>query len=298
MNLSDQRRGEIYVLLGAILWGLFPVLTVLSENKVAPLIALGFSTLFSSLFFGALITIRKKWKELLQKSAILDILITTLILGVLYYILTFFGLRLTSPGNASIIGLSEILMGYIFFHFIRKEEILRSHVIGAVLVSIGVIIIFIPNFQKLQLGDLLILSAACIAPFGNFFQRRARTKASSESILFIRSVIGTIIIFFLAFMLKDSFTMISIKSAFLVLFISGVFVFGLSKIFWIEGIHRISIVKASALNCISPLVTISLAWLILQKAPTIYQLLSIIPLFFGIIFLSRNKTKLQPQTGN
>ena len=61
MNLSDQRRGEIYVLLGAILWGLFPVLTVLSENKVAPLIALGFSTLFSCFFFGALITIRKKW---------------------------------------------------------------------------------------------------------------------------------------------------------------------------------------------------------------------------------------------
>ena len=221
----------------------------------------------------------------------MDILLTTLILGVLYYILTFFGLRLTSPGNASIIGLSEILMGYIFFHLIRKEEILKSHLIGAILVIVGVIIIFIPNFQKFQLGDLLILSAALIAPFGNFFQRRARTKTSSESILFIRSVIGTIIIFFLAFMLRDSFTVISIKSAFLVLFISGVFVFGLSKIFWIEGIHRIGIVKANALNCISPLVAISFAWVILQKAPTIYQLLSIIPLFFGIIFLSRNKTK-------
>ena len=69
------------------------------------------------------------------------------------------------------------------------EELVKWHVVGVLFMVIGVIIIFSPNFRQFQICDLLILLDR-IAPLANFFQRRARTKVSSESILFIRTAIS------------------------------------------------------------------------------------------------------------
>ncbi len=289
MNLSTNRQGELSVLSEAALWGLFPVVTVLSEDKVAPLVALGFSTLFACIFFAVVLTLKKKWKELLQKSALSDILISTLLLGIIYYVLTFFALLHTSPGNASIIGVVEIFFSFLFFHVWRKEELVKWHVVGAIFMVIGVIIIFSPNFRQFQIGDLLILLATAIAPFGNFFQRRARTKVSSESILFIRTAISAAVILFMALLLGNSFSVRGLSDIWLLLIINGAVILGFSKILWIEGIHRISVMKANALATVAPPTTLIFAWLILQKAPTIYQLFSFVPIFIGVIFLSINK---------
>jgi drug/metabolite transporter (DMT)-like permease len=63
---------------------------------------------------------------------------------------------------------------------------------------------------------------------------------------------------------------------------------GLSKLLWIEGIHRISVTKASALSSMSPLLTLLFAWLLLGNVPSIFQLVSFIPMFFGVLLLSQN----------
>lgn len=289
MKISKERTGELFIIFEALLWGLFPVMTVLSQNKLPSLISLGFSTLFSSIFFGAIITYKNKWQELKNISALQDILIATALLGILYYLLFFFGLRFTSPGNASIIALSEIFFSYVYFHVWKKDDLPSQHIIGAILMIIGVIIIFYPNLHSFQIGDLLILAASFIAPFGNFYQKRARTKVSSESILFIRSFLSAVVVLFLAFIFHNSFFTKNFNSSLLFLLINGVLVLGLSKVFWIEGIHRISIMKANALGSIAPLVALFFSFILLQKIPTMYQLISFIPMFFGILFLSKNK---------
>lgn len=289
MKLSKERAGEFFILTEALLWGLYPVVTSIALSKLSLLVALGLSTLFAGIFFGLVISIRHKWSELKQKSALADILITTVILGVIYYVLSFYGLTITSPGNASIIALSEIFFSYLFFHLLRKEDLAGTHIIGAILVVISVFIIFLPSFKSFQTGDIFILLAAMIAPIGNFFQRRARKKVSSESILFIRSFISAGFIISLAFFTKSNFSYLSIMSVLPVLVINGVLVLGLSKLLWIEGIHRISVMKGNALNAISPLFTIILVFVILHKVPSSYQLWSFIPMFLGVIFLSSNK---------
>jgi drug/metabolite transporter (DMT)-like permease len=287
-SLNNERQGEVIIFLEAILWSLFPVVTVLSFKNVSTILALAWSTLFAALFFLLIIIVKKKWSQLVNRGAIRDILLATIILGILYYFFYFFGLRFTSPGNASLIALTEVFFSFLFFNVWRKEYISAFHIGGAVLMLVGAAIVLYPNVHKLQFGDLLIIISAVIAPLGNFFQRRARKQVDSEVILFIRSTISAIVIFILAYFTRQNFGSLDIKNFFLFLIINGFFLLGLSKYLWIEGIHRINVMKANALNGIGPLLTLFFSWLLLNTLPTGFQLVSFIPMFFGVILLSKN----------
>ncbi|MBI2175397.1 MAG: DMT family transporter [Parcubacteria group bacterium] len=288
-DLSQERQGEIFIFSEALLWSLFPVITVLSLGSFSPVVALGWSTLFAAVFFGIILAVKKKWKEFKNTSALKDILLATGIIGILYYLLFFFGLRSTSAGNASIIALSEIFFSFLFFNIWRKDYMPTAHIYGALFMLVGAVIVLFPNFTAFRSGDMMILLGAAIAPVGNFFQRRARGAVSSETILFIRSSVGAPVVFLVAYALGGSFLAISFNKAFLYLIINGLLLLGLSKVFWIEGILRINVAKAGALSSVGPLFTLLFAWLFLHNAPTIFQMLSLIPIGAGIILLGSNK---------
>jgi len=287
--MTQERKGKIIIFSEALLWSLFPVITIISLKNIPPIISLGFCTLFATIFFAVVLSIKGGWGEIRNREALKDILWVTFFLGIFYYLLYFSGLRFTSAGNAGIIALTEIFFSFLFFHIWRKDHIPYTHIIGAVLMLIGAIIVLYPNFSKFHPGDLLILAASFIAPFGNFFQQKARKKVSSESILFIRSFISTPVIFIFAYLTDVDFTIISIKKSLVVLIINGFFLLGLSKILWIEGIHRISVTKANALNSAAPLLTLLFAWILLHDTPTKFQFFSFLPMFLGVILLGRNR---------
>jgi len=285
MKQDTQRQGEFFIFFQAFIGGIFPVIAIISFNKLSPLFSLGASLLFAALFLAIIISFKKKWSEIKNISALIDILFTTLFIVILYFGLIFLGLHYTSAGNASIISLAEIFTSYIFFHVWKKDPIPSQHLFGAVLMLLGAVIVLYPNVHKFQLGDLLILTATFFPPFGNFFQQRARKKVSSEIIIFARSLIGGIAILSFMPLLKINPFSFDLKNTIFFFIINGCFYLGLSKILWIEGIHRISVTKANALNSTSPIITLLFAWLILKNTPTIWQLLSFIPMFFGIILL-------------
>lgn len=289
MSLNREKQGELFIFSELVLWSLYPVITIISFNKLSPLVSLAISTAFSAIFFAGLLTLRKKWHELKNTSAMKDIFLVSLINGVLFYLFSFFGLRYTSAGNASIIALIEVFFTYLFFHVWRKDYLPTQHALGAILTVTGAIIVLYPNIHNFAGGDLLIVAAAAVAPFGNFFQQRVRKTVSSESIMFIRSVVASIVLFALTLLFQANFDFTSIKESLVPLLINGIFLFGLAKILWIEGIHRMSVTKASALSSTSPLLTLFFAWILLKNIPTTWQLLSFIPMFLGVILLSVNK---------
>jgi drug/metabolite transporter (DMT)-like permease len=161
--------------------------------------------------------------------------------------------------------------------------------IGAILMIIGAVIVLYPNTKELNIGDLFILLGAATIPFGNFFQRRARSKVSSEVIMFVRSVIATIMISVVILVFKIQMPSNEIQKSLTFLVINGVLVLGLSKVFWLEAIHRINVAKAVALNAGAPLITLLFAWAFLHHVPTIWQMVSLIPMFFGVMMLSLQK---------
>ena len=53
MTKNTQTQGELFTVAGAVLWGLFPIVTRLSYATLSPILSLGISTIFAAVFFGS-----------------------------------------------------------------------------------------------------------------------------------------------------------------------------------------------------------------------------------------------------
>src|SRR3989344_9056755 len=115
MHISQQVKGDLNIYATSVLWAFFPIVTVLSYSNLNPLPSLAFSTLFATLFFAILLTIKKKWHELTNRIALRDIFYVALFIGVGVYSFTFVALAYTTAGNVSLIGLLEIFFSYLLF---------------------------------------------------------------------------------------------------------------------------------------------------------------------------------------
>lgn len=288
MNITEERKGEIFIFVEGFFWAFFPVITILSYGKLPSLISLAYSTFFSSIFFGVIVLYKKKWRELLNPLVWKYVSIVVLFIGVLFYSFFYIGLTKTTAGNASIIALFEIFTSFLLFHVFKGDKISHEYKIGAFLMVLGAIIVLGRDFSSINIGDIFILAATFCAPFGNHFQQKARKITSSETIMFLRSFLSFPIIFLLAFLLNQHSSYIDIKSSLLFLLINGILLFGFSKLLWVEAIHRISVTKALALSSLTPFLTLLIAWIFLKQIPNIWQFLSLIPILIGVFLLTDN----------
>lgn len=290
-RLSKAKQGELFIFAEAALWGLFPIITVFSYNSLPTLYALVGSAFFAALFFGTVLLIKGNWRELLNIRALRDILLSTFLIGIGYYLLTFFALRFTSPGNVSLVALAEVFFSYLLFHIWKKEEISPLHLLGCALMVVGVIVVLVPSARSFNVGDALVLVGATLTPIGNYFMRRARLTTSSEVIMFIRSSVVAAVIGVFALGLHGVPSVADLQTSLPFLVINGLLLMGFSKILWIEGIHRISVIKANALASVAPIFTLLFAWWLMKTPPSPWQLLAFVPMFFGILLLNTEGEK-------
>ncbi len=290
INLNKEREGEIIILVGALIWSFFPIITKLTYSNIHPFLSLSISTFFATIFFAVIISFRGKWQDLKNKSARFDILMATFIVGILFYGLIFWGISLTKAGNAAIIMLMEIFFSYLFFNVWKKESFRKEYLIGIILMAIGALIVLFPKDFAFRTGDIIILFATMIPPLGNYFQRRARKKVCTECLLFVRSFITAIFMILISLSFFQLPSINDIQSSLIFLVINGIFIFGLAKIAWVEAIHRISVTKCLALNSISPFFTLIFAYYILTELPTLWQIVGLIPMIIGIYFLTFKKS--------
>lgn len=285
---SETRKGEAYILFGAFFWSLFPIAIVLSYSSLSGLISLAWSTLIAAIFFATVMFFRRLPFFIIDATYWKYLVGVTFFNGSLFYIFYYVGLESTTPGNASLIGLTEILTSFLFFNVFRKEFMSKEHKVGAVIMALGALLILFKGFSSLNFGDIFIFLAMCCGPIGNYYQQKARKIASAENILFWRSIISAPLIFLLAFFLNNTVQFSFNFNTIIFLLINGIIMLGLTKITWVEGIHRIPVTKAISFGALCPLLTMFFSWLILEQSPTIIQLLSFIPLAIGTLLLTDN----------
>jgi drug/metabolite transporter (DMT)-like permease len=285
--MKEAAKGDLFVFGEALLWGFFPIITILSYSNFNPVTSLAWSTLFAAVFFGLAMIARGKVREIFNPKIYLQIFIIAIFIGWLFYGFYFWGLKHTTAGNASIIALMELCFAYLLFNVWKKQKFSAAHTAGAVLMLLGALIILYPK-QGLQFrsGDWLVLLASACAPVGNYYQQKVRKIVSSETILFLRSLFTFPFFFLLAYFLNIQTGFSVIEKSLGFLFLNGFIVLGISKIFWMEGIHRISVTRADALSSVTPLFTLIFAFFILHQMPTIWQLAALVPLGAGLWLLT------------
>ena len=284
--MTPEKKGEFFIFLETSLWAAFPIVTVLSYAVLPSLVSFAWSVLFSAILFGGMVVYRKTWREMANPVLWKYIFFITLFVGILFYGLYFVGLESTTPGNAAIIVLFQVFTSFFLFNLFRDELFSLEHKVGAFCMVIGALIVLAPNFSGVNVGDFLILAATFIVPFGNLYSKKAREIASSETIMFLRTVCSAPVIFLLAYFIGSRATTADIIMVLPLLLINVVLLLGLSKIFFLEGIHRISVTKAVALESLGPLLTLILAWVFLSQLPSIWQISSLVPFIIGVFLLT------------
>ena len=158
------------------------------------------------------------------------------------------------------------------------------------LMAVGAFAVLFPGGRlHLNEGDIIILVASAIPPVGNYFAQKAREQVGSNMIMFIRSILSGIFILFMAFLFEPVPVQADVTNALFFILVNGLLLMGLSKILWIEGIHRIPITKAVALNSVAPAFTLLFAFLIIGEMPSVWQFLGFLPMLIGIFLLTEYK---------
>ncbi len=287
--MTKEHKGEVFIFLEALSWSFFPVVTILSYAHIHPLVSFAGSLVFSALFFAIILTVRKTWHELKSISTLKDIWWITFFIGIGFYGLYFLALRYTTAGNASVIALVETFFTFLFFNVWKKEYISRQHIIGAILMVLGAIIILSHSIISFHKGDFIMLLATAFPPIGNYFQQKSRKTISPETIMFGRTVMSMPFVAILILLFAKIPNPANLKLSIWFFAINGIVLFGLSKIFWLEAIHRISVTKAASLSSIGPFFTILISWIFLHDKPIIWQFLALVPMILGIYLLTQNK---------
>ncbi len=289
MSLNNERKGEVIIFFELLIWSLFPIVAVISYTTMPSIVSLFWSTLISAFFFIAVTAYRGSWKDFKNPLLWKYSAIATFFIGIVFYGLYYYGLTMTTPGNGSIIALFEVFTSFLFFNLLKGEKISMNRKIGALFIVLGAAIVLLPSFSGINKGDFIILLATFFAPVGNYFTQKARKIASTENILFLRSLIAAPFLVGLVYLLKMPIGFSDISSSIMILLLNGLIIFGLSKILWVEAINYISVTKAIALSSTAPLVTLILSWIMLGQMPTIWQVSAVVPMIFGVLLLTSKK---------
>ncbi len=284
---GEMLKGNQFALLHAVMWSLAPVIGALTIAAMPPIPGLAAITGVMLIFFLGYAAYTGTLFSFRLSRGLMDAIITALLIATAFS-LFFVGLQYTTAGNAGIISQFEFFFSFFVFNLIRRESFTTADLIGGMLMISGGMLIFLPDVLEhatVNRGDVLILCATAIAPVLNFFQRRARETMSNEMILLVRSAVGFPFLLTLAYLFGQSTTFNALWSVLPILIFGGVVVFGLSKVFWLEAMRRISMVKANAFNATSPVATLLFAFVILGETPTVFQLVSLIPLLAGAYIL-------------
>ena len=287
---TEERKGEIYMVLVSILESLFPIFSLFSIALIGAMYSYLFSLIIAGIIFTSLVIYKNKLHELVNPEARKDLLLTTFFINSIF-VLVFLGLQYTTAGNMAVIIFLQVLFAYLYFNVIGKDSLSKMHTIGAIIMAIGAIDILLPESMELNKGDLIILLASALAPFANLYQKRARGFVSGEAILAFRNIVAIPFIFLIAYMSEVTPSIENIISATPYIIGIGVLVLGVSKVLYIEALHRVSITKVSALLAMIPLFTIVFAYFILSEEPSFRQILGIIPILIGGYLITKPEVK-------
>lgn len=292
MKRMQKYHGEIAVFASALLWSFFPVVTRFTLGGISPLWLAACSTWVAMVFFACTVTLQGKWSDA-YKPAWRDVLLTGLIIGTIFYALMFSALRYTTAGNAAMLSLLEILSSYLIISLgLRHEPLEWRMLAGSLLLCIGAALILSSEAHvQWNKGDVLVLLAVSIVPFGNVAAKRARTQVSSGWLMMIRSLFGACLLSFLAWYYEGPLSLTSLQTSWWLIVGNGLVLLGFSKLLWMESIHRIPITKSISLLAIEAPLTLLFAYLILGEQAKWTQIIALVPMLVGLYFLMQKPAR-------
>jgi drug/metabolite transporter (DMT)-like permease len=286
-------KWEVLWISSMALWWLFPIITIFTYNYIGFIYSLAFSSLFSIIFFLIFFVKNKEWKYFQIKKWWSSLFSSAILIGIVFYFLIFYWLQYTDAINESLLWLSQVLFSYLLFWlFFTEKKSTFNEIIGSSLLVIWTIIILFPWKINIHYGDIFIIIANFVAPIWNNFARKAIKIFSTNFLMLIRSILATIFLFIYWYFYADFPEISNLYKVLPYLIFSWIFLFGTSKIFFIEGLKYISLPRLSSFIALYPIFTILYSIILFWNFPRTEQVLGLLPMWIWIlIFFNRIKIK-------
>ncbi|MFX1394904.1 MAG: DMT family transporter [Promethearchaeota archaeon] len=311
-----EKKGYIFGIICAFLIGIQPIIIISRPVVLDPYIFAAMTFLIVSIVFLPLMIMeRKKIKADHKNGVIIEDEFESLLhgwkknkkfliyLGILFgfgRIFFFIGFELAGAINGSLAEKTRIIFALLFGYVILKEKISKKQIIFSILLLFGLFLavtelnVNVSHFNAQIIIGVIILLIVC----GIWTLAHVQTKPLIDnkeltviSIVFIRSVIGAIIListYFLFFPFQEDLFFDSINIFY---FIAIGTVQGLGLFCWYKTISYMEFSKATILTAPTPIITALFAYLILMDPFTIFHLIGTIIVIFSITMIVREKVK-------
>lgn len=285
-NVSNERVGELYVLLNAILWSVFPALTRYSVQTLPPVFFAGLTAFLAGVIVTGGLLVTKKIAPLYKKAWI-DLWGIIAFIIVIPSIFIFIGTKETSAINTAILLQSEVVFTLIIFGFWGKEKITQHKLIGALIVLIGATLLTYQSPWQWNKGDLLIIAGTLFYPFGNLCGKKILKEVPVLTIIGLRNFIGGLLLMMISFFIEKTPANIgqSLKDNLIPITILVFGILIIEKIFWYEGIKRIDVTKALTIGASAPAFALISAFLVLHEIPTLRQGIGLLIVTVGVLLM-------------
>lgn len=287
--MNAKSIGILSVLLASFLWALEPVLAKLSYQNSdfqhtlavrAVLVAL------TALVYGG-ITNRANFKiDRRQLSALVYVAVVANILGDIAY---FFALTQVPVTNAVVIGYMQpifiVMMGFLV---LREDRLSRFDYLGIIVMMMAGLLIATRSSENLLMlklgtyGDLVVLSATVAWSTTTIAVRKYLREMNAGVVTFYRFLFASLA--FVAYLVFSS----DLAAVNMYQVMIGIVV-GVGTILYVEGLKRNKAAEVSALELSTPFFAAVLSFLALGELVTQMQIIGMVLLLIGVLFLSRRE---------
>lgn len=293
---SKQLKGNLILLITAIVWGCAFVAQSTAMDKVAPFTFqasrtfLGFVVLLPVIFFRS--KAQEKQETSMQNKK--NLLLGALVCGSLLFAasaLQQYGVKTTSPGNAGFITAMYILIVPVLGLFVKKKVSLRIWM--SILVAI--VGMFLLCVQKggmtISTGDILVMLCAVVFSFHILAVDKFASLVDGVKLACLQFLVCSAISFVMM-LLFDSPTLLAVKQALPEILYAGVASCGIGYTLQIVGQKYTKPVVASLIMSLESVFAVIAQVVIIGTVPTLRESVGCI-LMFGAIIVSQlpEKTK-------
>jgi drug/metabolite transporter (DMT)-like permease len=287
--MNVKSIGILSVLLASFLWALEPVLAKLSYQSSDfqhTLAVRAILVTLMALVYGG-ITNKANFKiDRRQLSALVYVAVVANILGDIAY---FFALTQVPVTNAVVIGYMQpifiVMMGFLV---LREDRLSRFDYLGIIVMMMAGLLIATRSSENLLMlrlgtyGDLVVLSATVAWSTTTIAVRKYLTEMNAGVVTFYRFLFASLALAaYLVF-----FSDLGAVNMYQVMI--GIVV-GVGTILYVEGLKRNKAAQVSALELSTPFFAAVLSFLALGELVTQMQIVGMVLLLIGVLFLSRRE---------
>jgi len=290
---SGEKIGVLFVLISIFFFGLHPIISKYTLETINPLFLGTMSILFGFIIPMLVLIKKRRVKRLIEKESVVYLFFIAFFGSVFAFGLFFFGAKLTSGINASLLLQSEPLYSTLLGFFILKESVSKKQLFAMFLIIFGMSIILYNGTLSINYGDILILLTPLGFQISHTIVKKVIKKIGTYVIVTGRFLYALPIFLVLSTVFGSNQFEVLFEPFYLALILFIGVSEGLGYILWVEAIKRINLSKATTLVSPYPILSVIFAWLILSELPTIYQIIGLISVIIGMYIIVRIKSKIR-----